>query len=132
MSEGLVAFGHRIAGAFARGLDEYMACHAEDVVHVTAPEWPERGTYRGREEVRELWASIFADFAEYEIDVDDVTVIDDHRILVETRWHTRGSTSGAVTTTIVYSVATERDGLVSRIEYFLDHGKALEAAGLSE
>jgi hypothetical protein len=37
--ETLEAFARRVAEAFGLGLDEYMALHAPDVVHVTAPEW---------------------------------------------------------------------------------------------
>jgi ketosteroid isomerase-like protein len=128
----LEQFARDVAEAFNRGLDEYMALHAEDVVHVTAPEWPERGTYRGREDVRRLWASIFSDHSEHEIAVDELVALDEHRMLSKLRWTARGAASGAETTTPIYTVATERDGLISRIEYFLDYDMALEAAGLSE
>jgi len=133
MSDGeLEEFARGMAEAFNRGLDEFMAYHAEDVVHVTAPEWPESGTYRGREDVRRLWASIFSAHSENEIAVDEMVVLDDHRMLFKLHWTARGAASGAETTTPIYTVATERHGLIARVEYFLDYDMALEAAGLSE
>ena len=128
--EDMVAFAHRFAAAFNLGLEEFMAFHAEDVVHVTAPEWPERGTYRGREAVRGLWASILVEYEQYEIEVDDVIVLDENRVLSKVRLRARGAASGVETTTPVYTVGTERGGLVSRVEYFVDEAGALEAAGL--
>ena len=109
-----------------------MVYHAEDVVHITAPEWPERGTYQGREDVRRLWASILSDHSEHEITVDEVVVLDKHRILSKLRWTARGAASGVETTTPIYIVGTERDGRIARIEYFLDYDMAFAAAGLSE
>jgi ketosteroid isomerase-like protein len=127
-----VQLAYRFAEAFNAGLDEFIALHADDVVHVTAPEWPERGTYCGRDEVRRLWESIFVDYGDHQILVDEVIPIDEHRVLSKLRWRAKGTSSGAETTTRIYTVGTERDGLVSRIEYFLDYRMALETAGLSE
>ena len=125
-------FALGIAEAFNGGLDQFMAYHAEDVVHVTAPEWPESGTYRGREEVRRLWASILSVHSEHEIAVDEIVVLDKHRALSKLRWTARGAASGAETTTPIYTVATERDGLIAGIAYFLDYDMALAAAGQPE
>jgi SnoaL-like protein len=128
-----VELARRFAMAFNDGLDEWIACHAEDVVHVTAPDWPEGGTYRGREAVRGLWESILAEHSEHEIVVDEVTDVDEHRVLSKLRWRARGAASGVVTTTPVYTATTiDQAGLMSRIEYFLDYDQALKAAGLSE
>jgi hypothetical protein len=49
MSRENVEIARRFVEAFNLGLDEFMAYYAEDAVHVTAPEWPEGGTYRGKE-----------------------------------------------------------------------------------
>jgi ketosteroid isomerase-like protein len=129
--ETLEAFARRVAEAFSLGLDEYMALHAPDVVHVTAPEWPEGGTYRGTEAVRGLWESMFA-AQDYRAELEDVVVLEDSRVLSTLRVHNRGVASGVATTTVIYTVGTEREGLISRIEYYVDRGQALEAAGLAE
>ena len=130
--ESITDLAHRMAEAWNLGLYEYMALHAEDVVHVTTPEWHERGTYRGRDQVRRFWESISPDLGENEIAVDEVIVLDDHRVLSKLQWRVAGPTSGVETTSQVYIVATERDGLVARIEYFVNYETALEAAGLSK
>jgi hypothetical protein len=98
---------------------------------VTAPEWPEAGVYRGRGAVRGLWASIFA-AGEHEIELVDVTILDDGRLLSELRLHVHGSASGVETTTTIFTVGTVRDGLISRIEYYIDRTNAFETVGLSE
>jgi hypothetical protein len=131
MSEEILGFGRRMAAAYNAGLDEWMACHAEDVVHVTAPEWPERGTYHGKEAVRALWASIFS-ASEYKIEIDELIPLDDHRLLSKLHLQAIGPASGVTTTTPIYTVATERAGLIARINYFLSYEDALQAAGLSE
>jgi ketosteroid isomerase-like protein len=127
--ETLEAFARQVAQAFSVGLDEYMALHAPDVVHVTAPEWPEGGTYRGTEAVRGLWESMFA-AQRYRAEVEDVVVLDDSRVLSTLRVHSRGVASDVATTTVIYTVGTARDGMLSRIEYYVDRGQALRAAGL--
>jgi len=129
--ERLEAFARQFFEAFNRSLDDYIALHAPDVVHVTAPEWPEGGVYRGREAVRDLWASMLA-AQEYRAELEDLVVLEDGRVLSTLRVHNKGIASGVATTTVIYTVGTERDGLLARIEYYIDRGRALEAAGLSE
>jgi ketosteroid isomerase-like protein len=43
-----------------------------------------------------------------------------------------GKQSGIASETQVTAVSTIREGRIIRVEYFFDHAKALEAAGLSE
>ena len=131
MTEDTEALARRIAEAYNIGLDEFIACHAEDVVHVTSPEWPEAGTYNGREEVRQLWASIF-EAGLQKIEIDEIVILDDGRVLSKLRLLAEGATSGATTTTPIYTVATARDQLIAHIQYFMDYDQALEAAGLAD
>ena len=130
--ETLEAFARQIIEAFNHGLDDYMAMHAPDVVVVTAPEWPEGGTYRGLEAARGVWAAIFAEQEMRAGELYDVVVLEDARLLYTVRIHAKGLASGVATTTVFYTVATERGGLISRMELYLNHGQALEAVGLSE
>ena len=58
--------------------------------------------------------------------------ISEHRVLSKYRLRSRGASSGAAMTTPVYSIATIRERLISRVEYFMRYEEALEAAGLSE
>jgi ketosteroid isomerase-like protein len=128
--ESLEAFARQVTEAFNRSLDEYMDLHAPDVVHVTAPEWPEGGIYRGKEAVRDLWEGMLAAQA-YSVQLEDVVVLEDGRVLSTLRTHSTGTTSGAAATTVFYTLGTVREGLIARVEYYLDYGSALNAAGLS-
>jgi hypothetical protein len=129
--ERMEAFGRQVIEAFNLGQEEYIGLHAPDAVHVTAREWPEGGTYHGREAVRAVWAPIFA-AQEMRAELKDVVVVDDTRVLLTVPVHSRGLASGVTTTTVFYAVATERGGLLSRMEHYLDRTEALEAVGLSE
>jgi ketosteroid isomerase-like protein len=131
MTQDNVEVARRFVEAFNLGLDDLMACYTEDAVHVTSPEWPEAGTYRGQEAVRGFWASLYR-AQEQHVEVDELVVLDEHRVLSKTLAHIRGTSSGVTTTTPVYSISTVRGGLISRIEYFMQYEQALEAAGLSE
>ena len=131
MSQENVEVAYRFLEAFNLGLDEFVACFTEDAVCVTTPEWPEAGTYRGKVAVRGLWAPIFA-AQEQHAELDEVTVLDEHRVLSKYRLRSRGASSGAAMTTPVYSIATIRERLISRVEYFMRYEEALEAAGLTE
>ena len=120
----------RFTAAFNVGVDEFVACHTEDVVHVTAPEWPEAGIYRGRENVRLLWAQIFEVHESLSATVEDMTELDEDRWLARTTLEARGIASGLTTRTTVFAVGCRRGDLVERIEYFLDESEARAAAGL--
>jgi ketosteroid isomerase-like protein len=65
----------------------------------------------------------------------ETVVVTDRTILAKQHVTVRGSASGIELDVISWSVWTfDEDGLVTRIEIYLDHekDKALEAAGLSE
>ena len=132
MSEENVKATRDAVEAFNVGMDEFMATHTGDVELVPDPMWPEQGPFRGRDEVRRWWEQILEQYESHENVLDDVASVDEHRVLMNGRWHVRGQGSG-VTTTLTYSaVLTLREGLVCRFQFFFDRQKALEAAGLSE
>ncbi len=133
MSQANVERMERLVGAFNEGLDAWMACHAEEVVHTTVPDWPEGGTYQGRESVRRLWVEVLDTYPDYELTLDKATDAGGGRVLSKLSVWARGAASGADVTSPLYIVAAfDDEGLVSRIEYFLEHRQALEAVGLSE
>jgi ketosteroid isomerase-like protein len=61
----------------------------------------------------------------------EFTSVDD-KVLVDTKLHARGRTTGIETEQRAFLVWTLREGLVTRAELFAEQGQALEAAGLSE
>ena len=95
---------------------------------------PGLGTYRGQDEVRKFfeddWFSTFP-FEEWEVTLDDVIDAGD-QVVSMSRQHGRGAGSGALAELELAQVSTVRDGQIVRVDNYLDRGKALEAAGLSE
>ena len=87
----------------------------------------EPGTYRGHEGVRR-WFGSFGDAMEgvYFEGVEYTSFGD--KVLVDTKLHARGRTTGIETEQRAFLVWTLRDGLVTKVETFADRAQALEAA----
>jgi ketosteroid isomerase-like protein len=88
-------------------------------------------TYRGHEGVRHFFGS-FADAMEgVYFEGQEFTSVGD-KVLVDTKLHARGRTTGIETEQRAFLVWTLRDGLVTRVETFAEQGPALEAARRQE
>jgi ketosteroid isomerase-like protein len=91
----------------------------------------EPGTYRGHEGVRRYFSS-FGDAMEgVYFEGQEFTSVGD-KVLVDTKLHARGRTTGIETEQRAFLVWTLREGLVTGVETFLERGQAREAVGLSE
>ena len=91
----------------------------------------EPGTYRGHEGVRRWWGS-FGDAMEgVYFEGREFTSVGD-KVLVDTKLHACGRTTGIETEQRAFLVWTLREGLVTRVETFAEQGRALEAAGRQE
>jgi ketosteroid isomerase-like protein len=91
----------------------------------------EPDTYRGHEGVRRYFGS-FGDAMEgVYLEGREFTSAGD-KVLVDTKLHARGRTTGIETEQRAFLVWTLRDGLVVGLETFAERGQALEAAGLQE
>jgi ketosteroid isomerase-like protein len=75
----------------------------------------------------ESWAAWTSCRAEAE----EVLDVGDGRVLVRGDWGGVGIVSGAETYRSLSTIFTVRDGQISKVVYFFDHDKALEALGLS-
>jgi ketosteroid isomerase-like protein len=131
MSGGNVKTVRRMFEAWNTALDDHMVFYADDAVHVTAPDWPEQGTYRGKEAIRELWTYILADHEDSSVELDDAISVDERRVLTSFRWHLRGSQSGVVGSLAAHALWTLDGDIVTRVEYYTDERQARDAAGLS-
>jgi ketosteroid isomerase-like protein len=118
-----------LAEAWGTSLDAHMALYAEDAVHVTAPDWPEQGTYRGREAIRGLWSYILTEYPSSTVEMDEVLPASGGRVLSCLQWRFHGP-SGVPGNMRAYALWTLDGGLVSRVEYFTGRRQAFEAAGL--
>lgn len=91
----------------------------------------EPDTYRGHEGVRR-WFGSFGDAMEgVYFEGQEFTSVGD-KVLVDTKLHARGRTTGIETEQRAFLVWTLREGMVTRVETFAEQGQALEAAGLHE
>jgi uncharacterized protein len=89
----------------------------------------EPDTYRGHDGVRRYFGS-FGDAMEgVYFEGREFTSIGD-KVVVDTKLHARGRTTGIETEQQAFLVWTLREGLVTGVETFAERGQALEAAGL--
>ena len=112
-------------------LAAFVALHHPDVVVVPPDNWPEGEVIRGREawlregmRIKDSWES------------DRATVGHVHEagsnVIIQLRWIAKVKDSGIEFETQFWVVYTLSAGSITRVEYFLDRSRALEAAGVSE
>jgi ketosteroid isomerase-like protein len=129
LSQENVEIVRRCFAAWDQGdMDAVVAEYADDVeVDVTSVM---DGSVRGRDAVRDYFKSTLSSlrFAHNELELIDAG--DD--VVALTRGHGVGASSGAGWESPLGYVFSLEDGCVRTMRFYLDHGKALEAAGLSE
>jgi uncharacterized protein len=89
----------------------------------------EPDTYRGHEGVRRFFGSFGDAMEAVYLEGQEFTSAGD-KVLVDTKLHARGRTTGIETEQRAFLVWTLREGLVTGVETFAEQGQALEAAGL--
>ena len=105
---------------------------AENIVmDSTTADLPGASVYRGLDEVREFFASLFAVWEYWTLEPTKIFDAGD-RVLVFAVVRGRGAASGAPAEMDWAQLLTLHDEKVVRIENYTDREKALEAAGLSE
>ena len=112
----------------AGDMDAFRELHDPDVILRPAKDWPEPGPYIGREAVMG-----FYERARDTFDADTVEITGDlsHAAdRVVNRWIWHGEGHGPESNMEVVTIYTVRNGKVREVEFFWDHGEALEAAGL--
>jgi ketosteroid isomerase-like protein len=114
----------------ARDFDRVMAGYAEDV-ELVAPTWGIRGgTFKGRDAVGEWFGDWFRSFdRDLHFGMEEVTAVDDDRVLLVSSHHGRGRASGVEVHGTVVWLYTLRDGKIARVEGFDSREEALEATG---
>ena len=120
------------AALVEQGVEAVLAFADPEFEATTPPSLAsEPGTYRGHEGVRRYFSS-FGDAMEgVYFEGQEFTSVGD-KVLVDTKLHARGRTTGIETEQRAFLVWTLRDGLVTRVDTFAEKGQALQAAGLSE
>ena len=117
----------------ARDIDAAVDLCAADVdVVPDAAVFVESDALVGRDEFRVLLEESWAPWETCSAKTEEVLDVGDGRVLVRGDWGGIGIASGAEIYTSLSTLFTVRDGQISRVEYFFDHAKALEAVGSGE
>jgi ketosteroid isomerase-like protein len=123
----LVAVSEGIWSAFnARDWDRFFSLTTSDYVVRTDPRWPGGGEFHGRDELLRFLEQFLEPWEElrYERMAEPEPI--NGCVVERGRWAGRGRATGIEGSIEFTSVATLRDGLVARIDFFIDHGEALE------
>lgn len=119
--------------AWIRGdLDAVVERFAPDVEWdtTTFEGWPDAGVYRGHDGVRRSFDEWLATWDRYEAGVDDYLDAGDDKVVVLAWQRGYGGGSDAPVEMRWAQLCTLRDGLVTRVAFYADQARALEAAGL--
>jgi ketosteroid isomerase-like protein len=119
--------------AYNRGdLDAAFRRYAPDVeVFPDASVFPEAEPVRGPDAARAWIEEVATAWVEARYLTSEIFEVDDGRVVHRGDWGGTGVASGADLWSNLSSVTTLQDGLISRVEYFFDHDRALEAVGLA-
>jgi ketosteroid isomerase-like protein len=120
--------------AYATGdRDAYLAFMAEDIeIRPDVSRFPEAKPFGGRDEFRRFLADTDQGWeGGATAVVREIFPVGD-RVVVRADWGGKGRASGIDLFSSLTSIYTVQDGQITKIEFFFDHARALEAVGLSE
>jgi len=113
------------AEGFEAALPVFLEAAHPDVEWREDPAWPGSATYRGIEQVRQVILDRMATL-DFDQQTEDLIDVGDKVVLL-VRWVGRGKASGAQGEISMAMVWTVRDQVITRVEFFLDRARALEA-----
>ena len=120
-----------IAALNERDIDRYLACCTEDI-QLQTPVSPVAGVYEGADGIRRFFADIEDAGPDFRLDLERLEAVHGERVLAFVRIAVHARASGLPLPAETGNVYEFKEGKIRRIQIFLDRGKALEAAGLSE
>jgi ketosteroid isomerase-like protein len=133
MSQENVQTVRRATDAFNRGdLDAFLANFAPEAEWHPPGQFIGEGVYRGHAELKRFWAEAREDLEELSTSVSEIRAVGEDKVFVAAVGAGRGKRSEARFEQPLWYVMTVRDGLILRVEDYVDPAQALEAAGLSE
>jgi ketosteroid isomerase-like protein len=104
--------------------------YADDIVMVAAREWPDTARSVGKEAMERSTQEFRSAWESSEIDMDRLESVGD-LVVAQGAWDSRGLASGATGRLPFGIIFTLRDGLITRLEWFMDPEEARAAAGLA-
>ncbi len=134
MSQANVEIAKRVIDAFnGRDVDSIFKCVNSDIEWFPAlPGVVEGDGYRGREGIEMYFEEISNTWEEYSVVGQDFRDLGNDRVLVLSRVKGRGRGSGVQVDSPIGVIYDFRDGKMSRVRAYLNHGEALRAAGVSD
>ena len=93
---------------------------------------PDKGVYRGRREVLDLFRSFIDAWDAIQWDPEEIVEVDDARVIVVNHIRMRGRASGVEVEATAFQVWTISDGTVQKLKLYRTKADALEAAGLPD
>jgi ketosteroid isomerase-like protein len=108
----------------------FGAIHHPDVVVVPPDSWPDGEVSRGRDAWTRQVIRIKDSWEADRIEPDQLHEAGS-QVIMNNRWATKGKDTGIEFEARFWVVYTLTAGSITRIEFFLDRSRALEAAGLS-
>jgi uncharacterized protein len=134
VSQANVETAKRVIDAFNhRDLDAILKCVNQDVEWFPAmPVTSGGGALRGREGIESYLREVSDTWEEYRVVAQDFRDLGDDQVLVLSRVEGRGAGSGGLIDAPMGQIFDFRDGKISRVRTYLDHGEALRAVGLED
>jgi ketosteroid isomerase-like protein len=134
MSEENVEHVRRVIELWNReDVDGAVEMAADDiVVDMSNSIGPDKGVYRGVEQVRELWKSLSDPFDAVRWEAEEIIEVDEERLIVVVHAFMRGRGSGAEVDAVNAALWTISDGKGRSMKLYQSKADALEAAGLRE
>jgi len=134
MSQANVEIVKRVIDGFnERDVDAILQCVNPDLEWFPAIAVTLGGdALRGREGIESYVHEITDTWREYRVVAQDFRVTGNEQVLVLSRVEARGAGSGGLVDEPMGQIYDLHDGKISRVRTYLDHGEALQAAGLEE
>jgi ketosteroid isomerase-like protein len=116
-----------------QGDERHLELLAEDLVYRPVAEITETGEYYGRDGYRRYVDTFLTDIAWRDLEWTDTSYrVSGDNVIVRIEMAGHGRSSGAGVSARVFVVLTIRDGMIARVEDFVDRDEALAVAGLEE
>jgi ketosteroid isomerase-like protein len=117
----------------ARDFQRAMDLYSDDVVLVVEEGFLSTGVFTGKEAVGEWFGDWFRAFGEdYHFDVEELRDLGGGVCYLFATYGGTGRASGAEVSDSRSYLYRVRDGLIDRIQFFMDRGAAIQAASLPE
>jgi ketosteroid isomerase-like protein len=119
-------------GAYNDGdIDAWAEFLHPDIEAIPDASFPESHPLLGRDEYRAWTEELTMGLLSPRWETTEVLALGADRVLHRGDWGGKGASTGIETHSSITGLFTVREGQISRVEFYFDHDRALEAAGLA-